>query len=204
MEPNTDHHDSLRKKIKQEGLSDVYVIVPVGVEDLGSTWFKEGEVDSIITVRALFLFVYLLSNYTLLHRSFSLLWSLFVLNLALTLRQIRCLCSVDNPKAMITSLYKYLKPGGQWIVYEHVITNVGGLVALYQCEHAPPANLNCANREIGTLDFIWPYFLGGCSITRDSEKWLREAGTWSAFDLRQPADEPSYKVLPHVSGVLIK
>lgn len=50
VEPNTDHHDALRKRIKQEGLSDVYVIVPVGAEDLGSKWVAKGEVDSIITV----------------------------------------------------------------------------------------------------------------------------------------------------------
>lgn len=37
---------------------------------------------------------------------------------------------------MISSLYEYLKPGGQWIVYEHVVTHVGGFVALYQREVA--------------------------------------------------------------------
>jgi len=31
-------------------LSDVYEIVPVGVEDLGTRWVQEGEVDSIVTV----------------------------------------------------------------------------------------------------------------------------------------------------------
>lgn len=58
MEPNTDHHDGLRKKIKEEGLSDIYVIVPVGAEDLGSKWVEEGEVDSIMTVCPLSLFEY--------------------------------------------------------------------------------------------------------------------------------------------------
>lgn len=50
MEPNKDHHDALRRRIKEEGLSDVYEIVPVRAEDLGSKWVREGEVDSIITV----------------------------------------------------------------------------------------------------------------------------------------------------------
>ncbi|KIN06389.1 hypothetical protein OIDMADRAFT_17293 [Oidiodendron maius Zn] len=150
VEPNTDHHEGLRRKIKLEGLSDIYEIVPVGAEDLGSKWIQEGEADTIITVQ--------------------------------------CLCSVDNPKTMIGSLYGYLKPGGQWIVYEHVITHAGGLIALYQW----------------AIDFVWPYFLGGCSITRDSGKWLREAGTWHKVDLRQPEGEPSYMVLPHVTGILTK
>lgn len=52
VEPNADHHEALRKRIKQEGLSDVYVIVPVGVEDLGSRWIAKGEVDTIMTVCA--------------------------------------------------------------------------------------------------------------------------------------------------------
>jgi len=43
---------------------------------------------------------------------------------------------------MIKSLYGYLKPGGQWIVYEHVITHVGGLVAWYQCRYALLANVS--------------------------------------------------------------
>ena len=67
-----------------------------------------------------------------------------------------------------------------------------------------PCHNEDANQQIGTIDLIWPYFLGGCSITRDSEKWLREAGTWSKVDLSQPDDEPSYTVLPTVGGVLTK
>jgi hypothetical protein len=33
---------------------------------------------------------------------------------------------------MIGELYSYLKDGGVWIVYEHVITHVGGFVGAYQ------------------------------------------------------------------------
>lgn len=56
MEPNTDHHDGLRRKIKLEGLSDIYEIVPVGAEDLGSKWIQEGGADTIITVRVILRF----------------------------------------------------------------------------------------------------------------------------------------------------
>jgi hypothetical protein len=47
---------------------------------------------------------------------------------------IQCLCSVPQPKEMIRGLYGYLKNGGEWIVYEHVIMKRGGLVRWYQCE----------------------------------------------------------------------
>ena len=62
MEPNTDHHEGLRKRIKQAGLSDVYVIVPVGAENLGTKWVQKEEVDSIITVCAPSPFVYRSAN----------------------------------------------------------------------------------------------------------------------------------------------
>jgi hypothetical protein len=51
--PNTDHHDGLRRKAKLEDLSDVYEIVPVGAEDLGSKWIQEGEADTVIMVHAM-------------------------------------------------------------------------------------------------------------------------------------------------------
>jgi tRNA A58 N-methylase Trm61 len=75
-------------------LEDIYVICPVGVEDLGEKWVGKGEVDSVVTIQ--------------------------------------CLCSVPEPKRMIGELYSYLKDGGEWIVYEHVITHVGGFIGAYQ------------------------------------------------------------------------
>lgn len=61
-----------------------------------------------------------------------------------------------------------------------------------------------ADVRAAAIDVVWPQFLGGCSITRDSEKWLRAAGPWRKVDLKQPELEPSYHVLPHVMGVLTK
>ncbi|KAG0645165.1 hypothetical protein D0Z07_9286 [Hyphodiscus hymeniophilus] len=150
VEPNRDHHELLRRRVKEAGLSDIYEIVPVGVEELGETWVGMGEVDSIVTIQ--------------------------------------CLCSVPKPKEMINALYGYVKEGGQWIVYEHVVTHHGRFIAAYQA----------------LVDIPWPHFLGGCSITRDTEKWLRASGRWSKVDLQQPELEPSYQVIPHVMGILTK
>jgi hypothetical protein len=61
-----------------------------------------------------------------------------------------------------------------------------------------------ADVRTALVDVVWPHFLGGCSITRDTEKWLRDAGPWSKVDLKQPELEPSYQVIPHVMGVLTK
>ena len=57
---------------------------------------------------------------------------------------------------------------------------------------------------IAAVDLIWPHFLGGCSIRRDTEKWMKEAGSWSQFALKAPEDEFWYHMLPHVMGVATK
>ena len=52
-----------------------------------------------------------------------------------------CLCSIPDPEENIKHLYKLLKPGGHWYVYEHVKTTRGGpLFSLYQREKSqlPP------------------------------------------------------------------
>ena len=54
------------------------------------------------------------------------------------------------------------------------------------------------------MDLFWPHFIGGCSITRDTVRWLKEAGNWSKVDLVQPEDEPPYQIIPHIMGVLTK
>lgn len=45
-----------------------------------------------------------------------------------------CLCSIPEPERNIRELYEYLRPGGQWYVYEHVKSH--GPMRLYQCECA--------------------------------------------------------------------
>ncbi|KAH6674245.1 S-adenosyl-L-methionine-dependent methyltransferase [Halenospora varia] len=150
VEPNVDHHVGLRKRIQEAGLEDKYIILPVGIEDLGTKSVKKESVDSVITIH--------------------------------------CLCSIPAPRFMINELYGYIKEGGCWIVYEHVKVKEGRWVAPYQ----------------SLVDFIWPHFLGGCSITRDTEKWLKAAGAWSKVELKQPEGEPVYQVIPHIKGILVK
>lgn len=56
----------------------------------------------------------------------------------------------------------------------------------------------------GVIGFVWPHFLGGCEITRDTEMTLKEVGPWNKADIAQPGDEPAYQVIPHIKGVLVK
>lgn len=55
VEPNKDHHVLLAERIKAAGLQDIYVICPVGVEELseskGTAWELEKEdVDCVVTI----------------------------------------------------------------------------------------------------------------------------------------------------------
>ncbi len=52
-----------------------------------------------------------------------------------TITTVHVLCSVEAPQALIKGLYAYLKPGGQWLVYEHIkIRNEKTLAAHWQGE----------------------------------------------------------------------
>lgn len=56
VEPNLNLHDALRATIKQNGLSDVYTIVPCGVEDstkLADYGIRAGSVDTVTSVQVL-------------------------------------------------------------------------------------------------------------------------------------------------------
>ncbi|KAK3996682.1 S-adenosyl-L-methionine-dependent methyltransferase [Cladorrhinum sp. PSN332] len=101
-----------------------------------------------------------------------------------------CLCSIPEPQKNIKELYTYLKPGGRWYVYEHVKVHpdAPGWLAVYQ----------------SLLNLIWPHFIGGCELCRDTSKWLKEAGPWSEIDLSKPEKSAWYETVPHVIGVLTK
>ncbi|KAI1737011.1 S-adenosyl-L-methionine-dependent methyltransferase [Xylaria scruposa] len=101
---------------------------------------------------------------------------------------ILCLCSIPDPERHIGELYSLLRPGGRWYVYEHVRVEYSWYMRLYQ----------------RFLNLVWPHFIGGCEMCRDTEKTLREAGPWAKIDLGQPPAEMWYHCLPHILGVLTK
>ena len=52
-----------------------------------------------------------------------------------TIVTVQCLCSIPGPQGVIRDLYPLLKPGGKWIVYEHVRTKFqGDFVGTWQRE----------------------------------------------------------------------
>ncbi|KYK60496.1 phospholipid methyltransferase [Drechmeria coniospora] len=156
VEPNAQCAELLKERVREVGLTDLYEVVPVGIESLSdpNAWsgqIQPGSVDCIVTVM--------------------------------------CLCSIPEPEKNIQHLYKLLKPGGHWYVYEHVKTTRGGpLLALYQ----------------RLVSIPWRLFLGSCRICRDTKTSLVTAGPWRKVDLTHLPSEPPYEVLPHVLGTLTK
>jgi SAM-dependent methyltransferase len=123
IEPNPISAATLRSRVKEVGLGDVYEVVPVGIESVTdpTAWdgkIEPGSVDCIVGIR--------------------------------------CMCSIPDPKENIEHLYKLLKPGGTWYVFEHVKTTRGyPVMPLYQREfcpsHPPPFCCTFQTRRRQTL-----------------------------------------------------
>ncbi|KAK3957064.1 hypothetical protein QBC32DRAFT_1432 [Pseudoneurospora amorphoporcata] len=105
---------------------------------------------------------------------------------------ILCLCSIPEPQKNIGILYRYLKPGGRWFVYEHVKC----------CSDMPGGWFMNAYQAF--VNLFWPVCLGGCQLRRDTARYLREAGPWTDVDLAQPPNEQWHQTVPHIYGILTK
>ena len=100
---------------------------------------------------------------------------------------IRVLCGVPYAKETVDGLYGLLKPGGRLIIMEHVVckssTIARGLQAAYMWI--------CG----------WQFWMGGCCLDRDTEKVLREAGSWSKVELKTLNP---WSTIPQIVGFLVK
>ncbi|EGO60217.1 hypothetical protein NEUTE1DRAFT_143681 [Neurospora tetrasperma FGSC 2508] len=105
---------------------------------------------------------------------------------------ILCLCSIPEPQKNIAILYRYLKPGGRWFVYEHV-----------KCCSSKPGGW-FMNVYQAFVNLFWPICLGGCQLRRDTGRYLKEAGPWTDVDLAQPPKEQWHHTVPHIYGILTK
>ncbi|CAH0050284.1 unnamed protein product [Clonostachys solani] len=101
---------------------------------------------------------------------------------------VQCLCSIPEPEKNVALLYNYLKKGGRWYVYEHVRNDRGGLWYFFQ----------------SFTDFFWKYMMGSCRLCLNTEKTLTHTAMWDKIDLAQPPEEPSYQIVPHIYGTLVK
>ena len=104
------------------------------------------------------------------------------------------LCTIPNPRDIISDLYSLMKPaGGQLLFLEHV------------------ASEHCLTRIIQNwyTSLIWPHITGGCELNRDTAKWCVEVMRnedempWASVEVHTIAGG-WWNVFPHITGRLIK
>lgn len=106
-----------------------------------------------------------------------------------TITTFSVLCSVPDPEETCRFLYSLLKPGGQWVIVEHVIADL---------------KFPLTRRIQGMFEVVWPTLMGGCNINRDSGSYVREAGSWTTVELGRGQNEFGWEMLGHVVGRLVK
>jgi ubiquinone/menaquinone biosynthesis C-methylase UbiE len=69
------------------------------------------------------------------------------------------LCSVSDPRKVLSEIYRVLRPGSEYRLYEHVRYQnpIGGLMQ-------------------DAVSPLWQWFGAGCHPNRDTERLVREAG----------------------------
>jgi ubiquinone/menaquinone biosynthesis C-methylase UbiE len=69
------------------------------------------------------------------------------------------LCSVSDPRKVLSEIYRVLRPGSEYRLYEHVRYRnpIGGLVQ-------------------DAVTPVWQWFGAGCHPNRDAERLVRESG----------------------------
>jgi len=108
-----------------------------------------------------------------------------------TIVSVRSLCSIPDPVESIQMHYALLRPGGQYIICEHVINPW------------PESQGTVLGRSMQLLYTAlgWPYFVGGCRLSQDTIRMLETAGKWERVELQRDTD---WAALPFVTGVFVK
>jgi SAM-dependent methyltransferase len=108
---------------------------------------------------------------------------------------LRVLCGVPQPRETIAGLYRLLKPGGRIIVCEHVrnwpFGEVGSMVG-------------SALQLFYTYLCCWSFWTGGCQLTRDTGKWIKELGGKDGWKEVKVEYIESWSPVPYVIGYLVK
>ncbi len=106
---------------------------------------------------------------------------------------VRVLCSVPKPQETVKGLYALLKPGGKFIMYEHV-SNPGGKKG---------SALSRVLQEVYML-MGWRIFLGGCHLNRDTAGIVKKAGGSEGWESMKMEMQSEWSTIPYAVGVLVK
>jgi SAM-dependent methyltransferase len=171
-EPGVNMHSALKKSAEVAGLGNKYQILPCG-----------GERDSLLPA---------LAKAGLFKEVGERVKEEGIFD---TIICLRVLCSVPDLESSLTTLYSLLKPGGRFIICEHVInpwwTSKGSILG----------------RAFQLLYMLlgWPFFVGDCRMDRDTATLLKKIGDrqdgWESVELDKKME---WSALPFTTGVYVK
>jgi SAM-dependent methyltransferase len=161
VEPNPGHHEALRRRVKEAGLEGIYEVLDAKAGDL-RTMKGIGQEGTGLGAESVD-----------------------------TVCTLQVLCSVPQPEVLIHELASYLKPGGSWIVYEHVKTKFKGEIIEYWQE---------------LLNLVWPQVFNGCNVNRDTIRWITREASWKEVKVgdRIGAENRRWEAVPGIQGYFIK
>ncbi|XP_008408334.1 methyltransferase-like protein 7A [Poecilia reticulata] len=97
------------------------------------------------------------------------------------------LCTVEDVPQTLREVHRILRPGGAFFFMEHVVADPSTWAYFFQ----------------HVLQPAWYYFGDGCEATRETWKYLEEAG-FSELKLRRIQAQLMFMINPHIIGYAVK
>lgn len=185
IEPHPAFHDKLRVRIKEAKLTDIYTIVPCGIDDaseLQKYGISRESIDTVLTCQVLCSVPQPEETARHLYR---------------LLKRGGKLIAYEHIRSQDT-VSRAVQGASLRLHLAKILPN-------------PPVKSKNETRDVdsyvartGLYNLVWPYGAGNCHLDRPTDRYLQNAGAWSKIDLEIPTHEDAWQVLPRVSGQLIK
>ncbi|KAL6242728.1 hypothetical protein RBB50_010374 [Rhinocladiella similis] len=107
-----------------------------------------------------------------------------------TIIAVKSLCSAPQSElaATVAIVQALLKPGGEFLFFEHVENNTDSITMSYAW----------------CIDWIWPVFMGGCRLKGKVDKIVLGMGGWEDRNITTIGDFKGYEVFRYVKGICRK